>query len=153
SAHTANALAPNAVLFPVPVPPSITSLSPTSGPVATSVTITGTNFGATLGTSTVAFNGTVATPTSWSATSIVVPVPASATTGNVVVTVNALASNGVTFTVLVPPSITSLSPTSGPVATSVTITGTNFGATQGTGTVKFNGGSATARGRSATTRG
>ncbi len=65
----------------------VTSLTPASGPVGTSVTITGANFGATKGTSTVTFNGTTATPTSWSATSIVVPVPAGATTGNVVVTV------------------------------------------------------------------
>jgi hypothetical protein len=82
-------------------PPSITSLSPTSGTVGTSVTITGTNFGATPGTSTVTFNGTTATPTSsnWSASSIVVPVPAGATNGNVVVTVGGVASNGVAFTV------------------------------------------------------
>ena len=57
--------------------PAITSLSPTSGAVGASVTITGTNFGSTQGTSTVTFNGTTATTiTSWSATSIVVPVPA-----------------------------------------------------------------------------
>ena len=67
--------------------PNIVSLGPASGPVGTSVTITGTNFGTTQGTSTVTFNGTAATPTSWSATSIVVPVPSGATTGNVVVTV------------------------------------------------------------------
>ena len=51
------------------------------------MTIAGTNFGATQGTSTVTFNGTAGTPTSWSGTSIVVPVPSGATTGNVVVTV------------------------------------------------------------------
>src|SRR6185503_10960473 len=112
--------------------PTITTLLPLNGPVGTAVTITGTNFGATMGTSTVTFNGTAATPTSWSATSIVVPVPAGATTGNVVVTVGGLASNGVSFTVTVPPTITSLSPTSGPVATAVTIAGTVFGATKGT---------------------
>src|SRR5262249_54146471 len=56
----------------------------------------------TQGTSTVTFNGTTATPTSWSATSIVVPVPAGATTGNVVVTVGGLASTGVSFTVTAP---------------------------------------------------
>ncbi len=65
--------------------PSITSLTPTSGLVGASVTISGANFGATQGTSTVTFNGTAATPTSWGATSIVAPVPAGATTGNVVV--------------------------------------------------------------------
>src|SRR5439155_1319936 len=101
--------------FTVTVPPTITSLTPTSGPVATPITIAGTGFGATQGASTVTFNGTTATPTSWSATSIVVPVPAGATTGNVVVTVGGLASNGSAFTVTVPPTITSLTPTSGPV--------------------------------------
>src|SRR5262249_59033775 len=111
---------------------------PGRGRVGRWVTITGTNFGATQGTSTVKFNGTTATPTSWSATSIVVTVPAGATTGNVVVTVNSLASNGVGFTVTVAPGITTLSPTSGPVGTSITITRANFGATQGTSTVKFN---------------
>src|SRR4030095_11020932 len=80
---------------------SITSLAPASGPVGTSVTIAGANFGATQGTSTVRFNGTTATPTSWSATSIVVPVPAGTTSGPVVVTVGGLPSNGVSFTVVV----------------------------------------------------
>jgi len=120
-------------------PASITSLSPTSGAVGTPVTITGTNFGTSQGTSTVTFNGISATPTSWSATSIVVPVPSGATTGNVVVTVSGAASNGVAFTVLPTPSITSLNPTTGTAGSSVTITGTNFGTTQGTSTVTFNG--------------
>src|SRR5207245_11233515 len=120
--------------------PTITNLNPASGVVGTSVTITGTNLGASQGTSTVTFNGTSATPTSWSATSIAVPVPTGATTGNVVVTVGGTASNGVTFTVPGPlTNITSLNPTSGPVGTSVIITGTNFGASQGASTVRFNG--------------
>src|SRR2546425_1939583 len=138
---TVGGVASNAVSFTVTVPaPSITSLNPTSGLVGTSVTIAGANFGATQGTSTVTFKGTAAAPTSWSATSIVVPVPAGATTGNVVVTVGGVASNGVSFTVTVPaPSITSLNPASGLVGASVTIAGANFGATQGTSSVKFNG--------------
>jgi hypothetical protein len=120
--------------------PSIVSLNPMSGVIGTPVTISGANFGATQGTSTVTFNGIAATPTSWSATSIVVAVPNGATTGNIVVTVGGAASNGMTFTVTVPgPSIASLSPTSGVVGTPVTITGANFGTTQGTSTVKFNG--------------
>jgi IPT/TIG domain len=132
--------------------PSITSLSQPSGAVGTPVTITGTNFGMTQGTSTVTFSGTAAgTPTSWSATSIAVPVPTGATTGNVVVTVGGVASNGVSFTVTVPPpSITSLSQTSGAVGTAVTITGTNFGTTQGTSTVTFNGTAGTPTSWSAT---
>ena len=121
---------------------SIANVNPTSGAVGSSVTITGANFGAAQGTSTVTFNGTAAVPTSWSAASIVAPVPAGATTGNVVVTVSGVASNGVNFTVtpvVSAPSITSLNPTSGLVGASVTITGVNFGATQGTSTVTFHG--------------
>jgi len=88
--------------------PSIASLSPMSGTPGTLVTITGTNFGATQGSSKVAFNGTAATPTSWSATSIMVPVPSGATTGNVEVIVAGVASNGVSFAVgsVLTPAIT-----------------------------------------------
>jgi hypothetical protein len=130
--------------------PSITNLSPSSGPAGTSVTITGTNFGASQGTSTVAFNGTTGAATTWSNTSIVVPVPSSATSGNVVVSVGGQASSGVAFTVIIPPSLTSLSPTAGPVGTSVTISGNGFGASQGNSTVSFNGTAATATSWSAT---
>jgi IPT/TIG domain len=121
--------------------PSISSVFPTAGPVGTSVTITGFGFGATQGASTVTFNGTAATVSSWSATSITVTVPAGATTGNVVVTVGGLATNGVTFTVsaAAAPNITSLTPNSGPVGTPVVIAGSNFGVTQGTSTILFTG--------------
>lgn len=140
---TVSGTASNGKSFTVVSAPSITSLSPTSGVVGTSVTVTGTNFGSTQGSSTVSFNGTTGSPTSWSATSIKVPVPSGATTGNVVVYASGINSNGKSFTVLQTPSITSLSTTSGTVGTSVTITGTNFGTTQGSSTVKFNGTSGT----------
>src|SRR6185369_7917993 len=96
--------------------PTLSSLSPNNGPIGTSITIAGSNFGATKGSSTVKFNGVTATPTSWSNTSIVVPVPATTTTGSVVVRVSGVDSNSLTFTVTVAPAITSLSPTSGAVA-------------------------------------
>jgi len=127
-------------------PPSVTTLSPATGAVGTAVTISGANFGTTQGSSVVQFNGTVAAPSSWSNTSIVVPVPAGATTGPVVVTVNSVASNSVGFTIPIPipaPSLTSLSPTTGAVGTAVTISGANFGATQGSSVVQFNGTSTT----------
>jgi hypothetical protein len=127
-----------------PAAPVLTNLSPPSGPTGTSVTIAGSGFGASQGTSTVRFNGTTATPTSWSASSIVVRVPSGATTGSVVVTVGGLASNSLSFTVSASaPTITSVSPSSGPTGTSVTIAGANFGATQGISTVRFNGTAAT----------
>jgi hypothetical protein len=49
--------------------------------------------------STVTFNGTTATATSWSDTSIQVTVPNGATTGNILATVSNAASNGVSFRV------------------------------------------------------
>lgn len=124
-------------------PPLLTSLTPTSAPVGTSVTVTGSYFGATQGTSTVAFNGVLASPSSWSDTQIMVPVPSGTSSGNVIVTASGLTSSALPFTVLTAPIINSLSPTSGPVGTSVIISGVNFGATQGSSTVTFNGVSAT----------
>src|SRR5439155_2007675 len=69
--------------FTVINPPSITGFTPASGPVGTSVTISGTNFS---GTSAVAFNGVSASFTANSATSIQATVPAGATTGTISVT-------------------------------------------------------------------
>ena len=127
------------------------SLSPNSGAVGAAVTITGTNFGTTQGSSTVTFNGTAAAATSWSSTSVAVTVPAGATTGNVVVTVGGRASNGVSFTVTASvPTISAVSPNSGAVGAAVTITGTNFGTTQGSSTVTFNGTAAAATNWSST---
>lgn len=124
-----------------PPAPSITSLTPNSGVAGTPVTISGANFGTTQGGSTVTFSGTMAAPTSWSATSIVAAAPAGVTTGNVVVTVGGQVSNGMIFSVAAPPgpAITNVAPNPAAVGSSVTITGSNFGATQGTSTVKFNG--------------
>src|ERR1019366_2782050 len=102
------------------------------------------------GTSTVTFNGTAAAPTTWSATGIVTPVPAGATTGKVVVTVGGAFSNESTFTVTVAPSITSLTPAAGVVGGAVAIAGANFGASQGTSSVTFNGAAATPTSWSAT---
>ena len=86
-------------------PPTISNLSVSSGPIGTPVTINGANFGATQGTSTVAFNGVTATPTNWSASSITVPVPANAATGPVVVTVSGVPRIGVTFTLTYSPRV------------------------------------------------
>src|SRR5207244_9241237 len=131
------------------VSPTISSLTPNSGALGASVSIAESGFGSTQGSSTVKFNGTSATTiTSWSTSSIVALVPTGATTGNVVVTVSGRASNGVLFTVVPAPSITSLSPTSGPGGASVTISGSNFGASQGS--VTFNGTQANITGWSAT---
>ena len=125
--------------------PTISSLSPTSGTVGTTVIITGTNF---TGATAVSFNGAGATFTVNSATQITTSVPAGATTGNVTVTTPGGTSNGSPFTVVAPaPTLTSLSPFSGPPGTSVAITGTNL---MGANSVTFNGTAATFTVNSAT---
>lgn len=119
----------------VPTPTNI-ALNPVKGPVGTQVTITGSGFGSTQGT--VTFNGTTAaTISSWTDSKVVCSVPVGATTGNVVVTGGGVGSKGVLFTVTA--SITSLNPGSGIVGSYVTITGSNFGSSQGSSTVTFNG--------------
>ncbi len=79
--------------------PVISSLTPSIGLAGTPVTINGSNFGTTQGSSVVSFNGANATSTSWSDTSVSVTVPLFGTTGPVVVTVNGVTSNGLIFSV------------------------------------------------------
>jgi hypothetical protein len=69
-----------------PTGPAITGFSPTSGPVGTAVTITGSGF---TGASSVRFHGTSASFTVNSDTSISATVPSGATTGPISVTVGA----------------------------------------------------------------
>ncbi|MFZ0318849.1 MAG: IPT/TIG domain-containing protein [Candidatus Sulfotelmatobacter sp.] len=66
---------------------TVTNLSPSFGTVGTTVTIYGTNFGATTGTVKF-YNGKTATVSSWNGTTnqIVVKVPTGATTGVITVT-------------------------------------------------------------------
>jgi hypothetical protein len=84
----------------VPVP-TINLLSPTSGAIATPVTITGTGFGATQGTSKVNFGAATATVLSWSDKQITTTVPVGAATGQlfVYVEVGNVKSNMEIFTV------------------------------------------------------
>ena len=124
--------------------PAITSVSPVTVLPGSAVTINGSNFGTTQGTSTVRFGAiAVTTITSWSASQIAVTAPTNLPPGAyaVVVTVNGVASNAATINVPVvdnfPPAITSLSPTSGGAGQLVNVNGTLFGTTQGTSTVRF----------------
>jgi hypothetical protein len=119
--------------------PHINSLSPTSGGTGTSVTITGTNFGSTQGSGSVAVNGVNATVTSWGNASVVISIPAAALDGNVVVTrSDTKTTNGVGFDVV--PAISSISPARLQVTQQLTINGSGFGDSQGGSTVHFNGG-------------
>jgi hypothetical protein len=92
--------------------PQITAINPASAPANARVTITGTNFGATQGDSSVLFGQISAQVVSWSDTSIVVTVPAGLRDGSttpVVVFTDNGTSNAVNFTTpafkLYPPSL------------------------------------------------
>ncbi len=114
--------------------PSVTSISPTAGPTGggTTVIITGTGFAAAPGTGAVRFGATTATYTINSNTQITATAPAGSA-GTVDVTVTTVGGTSATsaadqFTYVPAPTVTSISPTSGPTSggTTVTITGTNF---------------------------
>jgi PKD repeat protein len=108
-------------------PPTISSFTPTSGPAGTSVTITGSDF---LAASSVAIDGVPAGFTVDSPTSITTSVSKEATTGAISVTTpNGTATSSSSFTVTCEspgPTISSFTPASGPIGTSVDIRGTNL---------------------------
>jgi hypothetical protein len=112
--------------------PTVSSVTPNSGPTVggTAVTISGTNFvagatvsfGGTAGTNVVVANSTTITATApaGSAGAVTVTVTVSGQSGSL--------ANG--FTYIVVPTVSGVSPNTGPVAggTAVTITGANFAA-------------------------
>ena len=103
-------------------PPTITSFAPTSGPVGTTVVITGTNFSATPSNNIVNFNGTSAVVTASNATSITANVPVGATTGPIRVTVAGNTANSTTnFIVTVCPVAPTVTPNQGCENTTVTL--------------------------------
>ncbi len=122
--------------FAVTGPPAITSLTPTAGVPGSLVTIAGTSLSTT---GTVSFAGTTASVKSWTATSVVAAVPQSAASGSVVVDIFGVRSNGLPFTVSPAPAIAAVTPSSGNAGQLVIVSGSAFGATEGTSTVTVNG--------------
>ena len=119
--------------------PAIASISPGSGGIGTPVTITGSNLLDGGGNGAVTFNGTPATILSQSSTSIQVDVPAGATTGPISVHVNGDTVKSSSDFTLTGPEISSINPNYGAPAALIKIAGTNFGATQGNGSVTVDG--------------
>jgi hypothetical protein len=141
---TADSATDFTVASPGTCAPTITSFTPTCGQAGTSVTITGTNLlDASDSAGTVTFNTTTAPSTlALSATQITAIVPSGATTGKIKVDtgVGTAATSMADFTVGSCVTITSFTPTSGPVGTVVKITGTGF---TGATAVSFNNVNAT----------
>jgi uncharacterized repeat protein (TIGR03803 family) len=132
----ASATLPAAYVVRVPAP-TITSFTPSAGPIGTNVTINGTGF---TGVSSVKFNGKAASFHMLSATQLTASVSGGTTSGKITVTTAAgTATSATDFLVAVPPTVTGFSPASGVPGTSVVISGTNLDTTSA---VAFNGFSA-----------
>lgn len=119
------------------VTPQITTFTPTSGKVGTLVTINGVSLTQTTNTT---IGGKAAAFTVISDTQVRATIPGGAKTGHpiTITTLGGVASSPAKFTVV--PAIASFTPTSGPVGTSVAISGTSF---TGTTKVTFGGVAAT----------
>ncbi|WP_232247177.1 IPT/TIG domain-containing protein [Kitasatospora azatica] len=108
-------------------PPTLSSLAPDKGPVAggNTVTLTGTNL---TNATAVSFGATTTPFVVVSATQIIATVPPGGGTVQVTATTPGGTSNGVSYTYLQVPTLSSLAPDKGPVAggSSVTLTGTNL---------------------------
>ncbi len=144
-----NGLAVYGPAFTYVPPPTISYFIPTSGPVGTTVTLTGTVFSAVPAENIVTFNGTAAPVTQASATQLTVTVPAGTTTGPVVVNVNGQKTTGPIYTVQ-SLGISNVNPSGAPPGTAVTITGTGFNPSATQDQVSFNGTMATVTSASAT---
>jgi hypothetical protein len=114
--------------------PQISNVTPTSGVAGTQVTIAGSGFGATQGSGNVWLGSNYGVVVSWSDAQVVATVASGSKTGTAAILQGGVWSNSVNFTV-VTPTITSVTPTSGVAGTQVTIAGSGFGATQGSGNV------------------
>jgi hypothetical protein len=122
--------------FTYVAPPTISAIIPTKGPEGggTAVHVTGTDLNPAGATTTAAFGSNAAPPVSdLTNTTLTATSPAGTGTQNVTVTVtmpggDAKTTNGLSFVYIPAPTVTSVSPTSGPVTggTDVTVTGTGF---------------------------
>src|SRR5256712_3212690 len=128
------------------------SLSPSSGPAGTTVTVTGKNFAANSGI-TISYDGSsiTTTPTTITSTSTgsftgSITIPSSSTAGPHTVKATDASNHPASaqFTVTTTPIATiSLNPSSGPAGTTVTVTGTNFSPNSAIIAVTYDGTSVT----------
>ncbi|MFI1753492.1 IPT/TIG domain-containing protein [Streptomyces sp. NPDC020571] len=134
---------PGGISNPVPFfyvgAPFKSSVGPASGPLAGGNTVTLNGVGLATATS-VSFGANTATPTVVSDTQLTVAAPAGAAAGPVGVSVTTAGgtNNGLSYTYVDVPTVTTVAPASGPTSggTGVTITGTNLDTTE---SVTFDG--------------
>ena len=117
--------------------PWVRSISRRSGKTNTLVTVTGSNFGAARGNSSVRIGGTpVSSYSSWSNTAINLRIPVNARPGGLAVWTSEGRSNSIHLEVT-SPYLTRISPSRVFPGDLLTLTGGNFGSTRGLGRVLF----------------
>ncbi len=128
----------NAVRLEITSPPRITSVSPRQVQPTQTVTITGSNFGSSRGSSSV-WVGSVRVPSfsSWSNTIIRFRVPTNMRSGNVTVRTTDGTSNAIRLEITSGPYLSSVSPSRVKPGDLLTLTGSNFGRTRGSSYVLF----------------
>lgn len=126
--------------------PTLTAIAPDHALPGTSITFTGSNFGAIQGDSFIEFvyganQVAFITPTSWADTEIKGAIPAGVTSGYFVIVIrsgnNVAATSPQTFIVQQLPTLSSVTPDTGPVQTNIQVVGTGFGDTKGS--ISING--------------
>jgi preprotein translocase subunit YajC len=126
----------------LPPQPTLTAITPLTGPGGTEVTLTGTQFNATLANHQVKFGTTLATLLpGHTTTELVAVVPSGLTPGIYPITVTigaAEPTQALDFTVT-QPAITAISPAAAQVGQGVTLTGSNFNTDPASNLVTFNG--------------
>lgn len=116
--------------------PWLDHLSSDSGPPGTPVTLFGSGFGGTQGTSFVSFGGTRAVCTSWKDDQVTCTVPAGLS-GVVQISLTTAGGTSRQLPFGVVPKLAGLDPDAGVVGSQVTLTGSAFGPTQGGSYVSF----------------
>jgi preprotein translocase subunit YajC len=126
----------------LPPQPTLTAITPLTGPGGTEVTLTGTQFNATLANHQVKFGTTLATLLpSHTTTELVAVVPSGLTPGihPITVTIGAVEpTQALDFTVT-QPVVTAISPAAAQVGQGVTLTGSHFNTDSASNLVTFNG--------------
>ena len=122
--------------------PLIITVDPGFGETGSQITITGYGFGGTQGTAMLSFAGTSAeTIVEWGKEQIVAIVPPQAMSGSLVVESDAGTSNEYAFVVgsSATPLVIDVLPSAAAAGELITVTGTGFGATQGSSAVTIGG--------------
>jgi hypothetical protein len=125
--------------------PSATAVVPSSGPIGTAFTLTGASFGPYNGTSTVfKVGGAAASVSVWTDNTITGTIPGAAPSGLQPMVIErttvdgGLAQSASVYFTVSGPALAGINPSTGPIGIPFTITGSNFGAYNGSNTrVKF----------------